>query len=124
MECLEHTAASITQLEMEDIKMNTIEQAREHAESLRVVMQDQAATIIEDLCDAIDALLAELAALKGQEHVGRIASNGYPELYKPNSLPAWTLLYLAAGAQPAQKQNECWCAPGLSPRNKRAARIR
>lgn len=39
-----------------------------------------------------------------QEPVGRIASNGYPELYKPHSLPAWTLLYLAAGAQPAPKQ--------------------
>lgn len=34
-----------------------------------------------------------------QEPVGRIAGNGYPELYKPHSLPAWTLLYLAAGAQ-------------------------
>jgi len=41
-----------------------------------------------------------------QEPVGRIASNGYPELYKPHSLPAWTLLYLAAGTQPVQQVQE------------------
>lgn len=91
--------------------MNTIEQAREVAKTLRLQAMEIAAlgnagwgnTMI-DASNTIDALLVELERIKGQEPVGRIASNGYPELYKPHSLPAWTLLYLAAGAQPAPKQ--------------------
>ena len=39
---------------MSEMTIDLIAKAREHAESLRVVMQDQAATTIEDLCDALE----------------------------------------------------------------------
>lgn len=81
--------------------MTTIKQAREVLIDLRTAFTK---VKVADIDAALVALIAELSAIKQQEPVGRIASNGYPELYKPHSLPAWALLYLAAGAQPAPKQ--------------------
>lgn len=65
----------------------------------RLYRHDDEKRMAEVVEDAINALRTAIQEAEKQEPVGRIASNGYPELYKPHSLPAWTLLYLAAGAQ-------------------------
>lgn len=44
--------------------MELIEESRSHADSLRVVMQDQAAETIESLCDALEAAQSEIERLK------------------------------------------------------------
>ena len=57
--------------------MNTelIAESRSHADSLRVVMQDQAAETIESLCSALEALQAEVARLE------TLAKGQHVELY-------------------------------------------
>ena len=82
--------------------MNTIEQALEVAERLRSLMGSW--PLPQEAADTIDALIAELAALKGQEPVGEAVKNygcgGSTFVRFSRELGIGEKVYLAAGAQP------------------------
>lgn len=90
--------------------MKTIEQAREAARKLR---DDYVGNmnLFEEGADTIDALIAELVALKGQKPVAWV--DVVDRHYGPYNFNGQELLdsgrhnlYLAAGAQPVQAQDQ------------------
>ena len=81
-----------------------IAESKEHADSLRVVMQDQAAETIESLCDALVAARAEI---EGQEPVAWMTQAGKvirafasDDSTHDGALYGWKPLFAAAGASP------------------------
>ena len=90
--------------------MNTIEQAQEVAARLRDYDEyDNNRLVMSDAADTIDALIAELAALKGQQAIGSVTVSPWRgleniEWQQSVDIPEGThMLYLAAGAQPVQE---------------------